>query len=186
MKDKNTELVYSKNVLEVITVANEFCLFIEEVDKYNKEFILSYLQKVLPLLYLKGSLLPDVKVENEEANERYVTEEHWQNIYLALKKKLGKDDTYWNINNSDEISDNGTEIKPIKASLAENLADIYQDLKDFLVLYQKPLTIAKENAVCECKNLFETHWGFRVVNTHKAVHYILFKNKNTEDEDFYS
>ena len=32
----------------------------------------------------------------------------------------------------------------------------------------------KENAVRDCRNLFETRYGYCIVNAHKAIHYLLY------------
>ena len=174
MNEINNEPAYSKNVIEFLTVANEYCLFIEKSENYSKIDILQFLQKISPLLYLKGSLLPVVNVENKETNERFVTEEQWETIFNELRKKFNKDDNYWFIDfNSPDEND------PVKASLAENFADIYQDLKDFVMLYQKNTRAAKQNAVYECKLLFKTHWGYCITNAQKAIHHLLYKNNST-------
>ena len=47
------EPAISRNVIEMITVANEYCLFLEGIEKYTKDDIISYFQKICPLLYLK-------------------------------------------------------------------------------------------------------------------------------------
>ena len=99
MTNKYNEPVYSKNVIEMLTVANDFCLFIEETDKYTKEDFLLYMQKICPLLYLKASLLPALNVEDETDNEHFVTEEQWQNVFDTLKQKFSSDDLYWYIDN---------------------------------------------------------------------------------------
>ena len=177
MKDPaKTELVYSKNVLEFITVANEYCLFVEKSENYTKEDIIHYMLKICPLIYLKGALLP-ISEDNEfEIPERYVTEELWESIYKPVSTKLGKDDTYWSISNND-----AGEHVPLMASIADNLADIYQDLKDFIMLYSKGTHAAKENAVAECQKLYETHWGSKIVNAHKALHNVTFPESITDE-----
>jgi hypothetical protein len=59
MEDSNIQnIVYSKNVVEFVTVANEFCATIEKVNNFSAPENLQKLQKILPLLYLKASLLP--------------------------------------------------------------------------------------------------------------------------------
>ncbi|NTW33839.1 MAG: DUF5063 domain-containing protein, partial [Bacteroidetes bacterium] len=118
--------------------------------------------------------------ENEfEITERYVTQESWETIFFDLKNKFGKDDTYWAI-----VNNNADEIAPAKASIAEHLADIYQDMKDFIMLYQKGTIASKENSVAECRYLFETHWGSRLTNAHRALHNIVYK-ENVQNNDFY-
>lgn len=172
----NNEIVYSKNVIEFLTVANEYCLFVEKAESYTKDDISQYLLKVLPLLYLKGTLLPIIKENDFEISERYVNEELWTNIYKSLNNKFGKDDRYKVIRNNDNL-----ESVPSIASISDNLSDIYQDMKDFVILYQKGTHAAKENAVSECKKLFETHWGFKLLSAIKAIHCILFSENNPDE-----
>ncbi|MCX6243923.1 MAG: DUF5063 domain-containing protein [Bacteroidetes bacterium] len=162
--------VYSKTVLELLTVANEYCLFLEKAEGYDRLNILLFLQKICPLIYIKASLLPDIPVNDEEAAEHFVTEEEWESVFNMLHLKLGDDDVYYFIDHHEK-----SHTDPVKASLAENFTDLYQDLKDFVLLYQKPRKASMEFAVYECKRLFETRFGYRLVNAHAALHYILFK-----------
>ncbi|MCD4663901.1 MAG: DUF5063 domain-containing protein [Bacteroidales bacterium] len=170
--------VYSKNVLEMLTVANEFCLFAAKVENYSKSYIINYLQKVSPLLYIKGALLPVINVENPDANERFVTEEEWESLFNEFRNKFKPDDEFWFI---DDIGLGGNE--PVKGSLAEHLTDIYQDLKDFILLYQKNSVDAKENAVNSLKMTFETHWGYRLVNATKTLHYLVMEDIADNEEN---
>jgi hypothetical protein len=183
MEEQNYDLyqepVYSKKVLEMLTVANEYCLYLEKAEDYTKEDILQYLQKLIPLVYLKASLLPDIEVADDSVAEHFVTEEQWETLFNTLRIKFGKDDIYYMIDREDL-----TEIKPFEASISENLSDIYQDLKDFILLYQKPLKISKENAVKDCRELFIKRTGFRLVNVHQAVHYLLYGTAAEGDDVF--
>lgn len=162
--------VYSKKVIEMLTVANEYCLFLENVNDKTKEDVLDYLQKICPLLYIKAALLPKIETDDEDAAEHFVTEEQWEELFNNLHLKLGEVDLYYFIDHHEKSHQDA-----VRASLSENLTDIYQDLKDFLLLYQKPLKSAKENAVRDCKFLFETRFGYRLVNVHSDIHYILFR-----------
>jgi hypothetical protein len=170
-----SEQLQGMNVLEMLTVANEYCLFLEKCEDYTREDVIGYLQKISPLLYLKGTLVPVVAVHHPEANERFVTEEQWGYIYNTLLNKFGEEDKYLIIDHADKTN---PEMK--KASMADNFADIYQDLKDFVMLYQRNTLAAKENAVNECRRLFETHWGFRLVSAHLHLHFLLFSESGEE------
>jgi hypothetical protein len=176
------EPVYSPFVLEFVAVAQKYCLFIEEIDKYNASEIFDYMHKALPLLYVRGSVLPEVTPDDYEANEKYVTEEQWQNTFNALREKMGSNDEYWFNENDNPLND------LIKGSLADGLTDIYQDMKDFVLLYQKPLRDAKKVAVWEMRELFQAHWGFRIVNLLKVLHYNLYSENRpmgtTASDDF--
>jgi hypothetical protein len=170
------EPIYSKNVLEFIRVAHEYCLFIEK-SEIKKEHLLEFFQRIGPLLYLKGTLLPDIEVMNAEANERFVTEEEYESIFNDIRSKLLPYDEFWYLD-----YDLSVDNEPVKASLAENLSDIYQELKDFILLYQKHTHDSKENAVKECKSLFETRWGPKILNSLGYIHYLLNKDKSAEPE----
>ncbi|MBT4466892.1 MAG: DUF5063 domain-containing protein, partial [Lentimicrobiaceae bacterium] len=57
----NDDITLSKQVIEMATVANEFCYFVENIEKKEKEIVLEFMQRILPLLHLKGSLLPEIE-----------------------------------------------------------------------------------------------------------------------------
>lgn len=179
MNDNSHQIIQSKSVLEFVTIANEYCLFLEEIEKYEARYLYAYLQKILPLLYLKGSLIPAIEVSDEDSNERFVTQEQWQEIYNNIKGKVLQDDKFLHLSNSDAKDD---EI--IKASISEYLADVYQDMKDFILLMQKNTISARENAINAVKLLFEHHWGAKVLNLNKAIHLVVFNQIETNDRLF--
>ena len=158
----------SANVIDMLTVANEFCIFTEKAGKYDPGEVIQYYAKICPLLYLKGAILPVVEPDEDYFGERFVNEDQWENIYNSLLSVFpGKDEFYTlSYENIDNI--------PLKASISEHLADIYQDLKDFVLLYQKNLNYAKQNAVYECRKLFISHWGGRIAALLPALHAIAF------------
>lgn len=164
--DEN-DLTLSKAAIEMLTVANEYCLFFEEVEKFKPEDILTYFQRLAPLLYLKGSLLPAIEVDDDDFAERFVTEEQWEEIFKALREKFGPDERYY-------IHDHNYDTQ--EASLADNLADIYQDMKDFVMAYQKNTLPARQNALALIRGLFANHWGPIVLQALGAGHRVLHKD----------
>ena len=171
----DTDPLYSRKVLEMVTVANEFCLFLEKADQYTLDELLSFLQKIIPLIYLKSALLPDMEVNDEDAVEHYVTEEQWETMFNVLHGAFGSSDEFYYIDLHEKSHND-----PVKGSLAECFTDTYQDVKDFLLLYQNPVRTFKENAVKECKRLFETRYGARLINAHAAVHAIIYPAGDSE------
>lgn len=165
----------SANVIDMLTVANEFCLFTEKAEKYNSEEVIQYYAKICPLLYLKGAILPVLEPDEDYFAERFVNEDQWESIYNSLLSVFpGKDDFY-------TLSYENADTIPLKASISEHLADIYQDLKDFVLLYQKNLAYAKQNAVYECRSLFVSHWGGRIASLLPALHAIAFRNEQDDE-----
>ncbi len=175
MSEYPDDLTLTKPVVEMMTIAGEYSVYMDTIEDKSKKGVLEFTHRILPLLYLKGTMLPALEVEYPEANERFVTEEQWENVFTNLREKFGKDDEYWII---DPQYINETE--PIKASLSENLADIYQDMKDLSTLYQKDTVAARENAVTDCKDLFASHWGYRIGNILARLHHLLY----ADNDDF--
>lgn len=173
--EDNLSKVKSKIVLEMIALSHEFNVFTESLSGKKLEDVLGFYQKILPLMYIKASLLVDIEVNDESANERYVAEEHWEKVYMDLKTLLGKGDLFWELDpNNDSI----------KASVSEKIADIYQDTKDFVVLFQKNQLAAKENAVHEIKRLFKVHWGPRALSVGNQIHFLLYSKDMELENDF--
>ena len=172
MTELPDDITMSKNALEMLIVANEYCLFMEEIEGKSKKAIFDFVHRLIPLMYTKGTLIPDVVVEYPEANMRFVTEEQWENIFTTLREKFGKDDEFWII---DPQYINETE--PLKASLSENITDVYQDMKDFVLLYQKNTIAARQNALADCKSLFSDHWGYRISNIMSQLHHLIYNSE---------
>lgn len=68
------ERIYSKNIIEFVTVSAEYCAFIERVPELEKEGFLDKITKILPLLYLKATLLTPEEPEEDGFSEKFVTE----------------------------------------------------------------------------------------------------------------
>lgn len=157
--------VFSKQVIELLTVTNEFCLFSQKVDEYSKEDVITYYRRILPLLYLKGSLIKDVTPSNPELNERFVLEEDWESLFNIIRNKLYPNDHFWVC-----ADPHNEDTEAEKSSIAECIADCYQDLKDFVMLYQRSQLSAKENAVHEVYDNFPAHWGPAITKALYALH----------------
>jgi hypothetical protein len=168
----------SINVLEFLRVAHEYCLFTEKTAEKDKEQIGDFFLKIGPLLYLKGKLLPEINPEYPETTERFVTEEEWQDIFNIHRAAFSTDDEYYHVN-YEEFN----EYEAVKASLSENFTDIYQDLKDFILLYQKNSQAARQNAVHECRELFESRWGQKILSNMRYLHFMHNRNLLQSDEN---
>lgn len=165
MQQDNDNPVISRQVIEMITVAHEYCVYFEQVEKFQTREILSFFQKIGPLLYLKGAMLPaDIEADPEFA-ERHVTEEQWEIVFKSLREKFAEKDLYHTLDENADSRQN---------SLADNMADVYQDMKDFVLLYQKAPIQSKACAVAELQKLFENHWGKIILKALDAIHNILY------------
>jgi Domain of unknown function (DUF5063) len=165
--------IFSRNVVEFVAAANEFCKYQEHASEIKGEEMLKILQRILPFLYLKASLLPDLEPFFEDGNEKFVTESDWLRIHDTLREKFGTANDYLEVFD-EKIND--TE-GPVVANLAENMADIYQDLKDFILLYQTGTEEVMNDAVWQCKLNFENYWGQKLTNSLRAIHKFIYSGE---------
>jgi len=168
--------VYSRQVIEFVTVANEFCSFMEIAGQFEKLDFIQKIQKLLPLLYLKGSLIPEMESVLNEGNEKFVTEQEYDFVKNQVQTYMGELDDYseqW-----DPKIPGSTE--PVITSISENMADLYQDLKDFVSLYSMGTTEIMNDAVWECRMNFENYWGQILVNALRVIHRIVTSDEKLE------
>jgi len=169
MEEGHQYPVYSRQVIEFVTVANELCSFMESAGQSEKLDFIQKIQKLLPLLYIKASLIPEMESVLNEANEKFVTEQEYNFVKDQVQTHMGELDDYseqW-----DPKIAGSTE--PVITSISENMADIYQDLKNFVSLYSMGTTEIMNDAVWECKMNFENYWGQILVNALRVVHRIV-------------
>lgn len=171
------DLVYSRNVVEFVTVAKEFCAFLEGCEKHNARSFVGACNKVLPLLYYKAVLLPQTEPVYDESNEQFVTESDYSAIEGKVEYLLGQHNQYVEVNDPriDELTGLYT------ASIAEYLADIYQDLKNFVLLYQVGNVYVMNDALWECSNNFKDFWGIRLANLIRAFHILAHNDIDLDD-----
>jgi hypothetical protein len=171
--DATTDPVYSRNVIEFVAVANEFCKYAEHASELKGDELLKILQRILPLMYLKASLLPQLNPYFEDGNEKFVTETDYTGIQEILKEKFGTANDYLEVFD-EKINDTDG---PVLSSISENMADIYQDMKDFLLLYQTGTVEVMNDAVWECRMNFENFWGQKLVNSMRAIHKFIYSGE---------
>jgi len=169
-----------RQIIEFFTVATEFCRLTETSEQHKADTYKETMLRLLTLLYLKGSLLPKITPEDESGNERFVNEEQWEAVYSALKTLFGDDDIFDKQATLGE-AEPGHENSLIKGSMAEHFTDIWQDIKDFVLLYRKTGVHSKENAVWSCYILFRENWGIKTTELINALHNKVFMK--IEDND---
>jgi hypothetical protein len=173
----NTDPVYSGHVVEFVAVANEFCKYAEHAGEMKGTEILNIMQRLLPLLYLKASFLPSLEPIFEDGNEKFVNEADWFRVHDAFKSKLGSANDYLSLPEGNATMDEGV----VPSTISENLGDIYQDMKNFILLYQTGTTEVMNDAVWECRMNFENYWGLRLLNSLRAIHHFISSGQQIEE-----
>ncbi len=173
MENQDThQIVYSKNAVEFVTVASEYCSTIENAAHHSALENLQRLQKLLPLLYIKASVLPKIENVLDEELESYVTELDYNVLHQRWLQLLSENDSFYEV--FDPSIQFGNET--VTASVSENLLDIYQALKDFLIAYSIGNEEVMNDALAQCLFRFEESWGQQLVNVLRAVHMLVYGN----------
>ncbi len=97
------DMTLQKGVIEMITVANEYCNFIERAEYLDAAEIHGFFQKIAPLVYLRRSLLPEPEQSDEIGVGHFVTEEQWERVFNTLGHKFGKDDAFFLVDDNQEV-----------------------------------------------------------------------------------
>jgi hypothetical protein len=164
--ENNIDKVEAKNTKELYLIASQYCTFMEHIHTFEQNQIIDYLLKIMPLMYLKGSLIPDIEIEDTAACEQFVTEEQYELLYLKLKEKLAEIEFF------EVYSLQENEIRT--CSICEMLSDIYQDMKDFILLYDKNTLAAQTSALFMHKRHFIDAWGKNISILLNCLHYLAY------------
>jgi len=177
--DKSEGPIYERNTLEFVAVALEYCSLVETVRQLTMFEFVNKTTKMLPLLYLKAALLPDVPLDDDVELEYAITEDMYESVRTQIAGLLGEHDTYLETFHPDmQYSDT-----PIAAFISENLADVYQDTGNFISLFRQGNEEVMQNALALCRINFQEYWGQRLLNALKALHAVRY-SEEAEDETY--
>lgn len=179
---KNEELksiIYSHEVLEFATIAVQFCAFLEQTEGLERKKFVDTVLKMLPLLYIKGALIAKYEPITDEILQDYVTEDNYDIVRNNIAFVMGEQDDFLDV----FVEDMKYSESPILCTISENLADIYQDIKNFACAMKDGSEETMELALFECKCNFETYWGLKVANTMRALHEVRYSMKEDDFEE---
>ena len=166
MTQSNTHYVYQQPAIEFVTVAVQLCLYLEQIEGQDKSEFVEKMLCLLPLLYLKARLLPKATEELDGFPERFVSEQEYEDIRQKVAQCMGADDTYLEV----FVEDMRYSDEPITAFVSENISDIYQEVKDLACNYQTRDEAVMNDALVNCIEAFEQHWGQKLLNVLRPLH----------------
>ncbi|MCR5313126.1 MAG: DUF5063 domain-containing protein [Bacteroidaceae bacterium] len=177
MEKKEKSPVYQHEVIEFVTVAVQYCAYLEQAESKQRHEFVDTILKVLPLLYLKGALLPQYEILTDYNPSDYVTEENYDIIRNNIAFILGEKDDYLDV----FMEDMKYSETPILTTISENLADIYQDLKNFVSEFKDGNEDNMMGALSVCKDNFKNYWGQKLTNVMRALHEVCYSD--LEDDE---
>ena len=162
------------NSLAFIALSNEFCSAIENAMEFEKEDFVAKMLKMLPRIYMT---VTDIDIE--ESNEDYyalpyLDESVYDNLRSQLAALMGEDDVFFETFEEDmKYSD-----APVSATISEDLADIYQQLYNFVASVRDVDTEAINSIIITCKEDFASYWGQTLCNVLRALHSVFYNKQD--------
>ncbi|HKL37934.1 MAG TPA: DUF5063 domain-containing protein [Bacteroidales bacterium] len=173
------ELLNNEMVSKFVTRAAEYCTFVENAGNFSK---VDFVQKSIRLfsgIYADMANMPEIPNATESVNEKFVDENDWHRIYNQVNSKLGYHDDYVDV--YDPVAKEDQDVSIV--SLADNYADIYQDIKDFVTLYSRGNEEVMADALWECRMSFEEYWGPKMLSALRTLHRLHFSEEDLSDEE---
>ena len=168
-------------------LAEAYCAFIERFAEHPADAVLHEAHSRLPVLYAAALRLPDVCSDpaddgeaehNEDDSEEIavvatkpqpgaMTNDEWMELWRGLGKHLGDRKFYREMFAPYDFN----EAEPVVGDLADDLADIYRDIRRGLGKWRLG---DSAGAAWEWQFHFAAHWGEHATSALRALHALAF------------
>jgi hypothetical protein len=150
--------------------AVRFCELVDSSVTMGRSQLLLSVYVILPQLIHDLINLPAAKLPDEEgtreARQTRLTPQQWHSLYERLKAQLGGWDLYR------QVFDPTRDTEAIHGSLADDIADIYRDLKDYVG--RPTFDGAVINGVIWASRFgYYSHWGQHALDALRTIHCLM-------------
>lgn len=159
------KFIYSRPVLDFVTIGTEYCKYLEQQEDAPREKFIDIMRGLLPMLYLKVSLIGQVP-EEAGYNDPHVTEADYNCIRAKIARIMGDRDDYLDV----FVEDFKYSDRPVLCTVSEDMADIYQSVRELVEAYRTGFEESMLVALHEAVEQFENYWGQRALNALRALH----------------
>lgn len=166
------------NVIEFKKAADSFCPLLEEEPAESDQWLMDVLAATAGV-YASGHALPDLGLPGDALEDALdvpdqldVTHEEWKRVYNLVHNVLGDQTGYWAYFDPSEPPNSHEEA--VFGNLADDLADIYRDIKPGLRAWETGVDAYLASIVFDWKLGFGSHWGLHAVGAMRALHRIAY------------
>lgn len=155
-----------------ITVTRNYCAAVERPTGATAE---AFLQEMLPRLvelYATALALPDVEPADDDREWPGMTHEEWKVVFDDLRERIVDYQLYWTTDGFPLRTDD-TSPPLLCGDLANDLADIYRDLKDSLDQWETGEDSHRVSALWEWRFGFHAHYGQHIVDAVRVIHRVV-------------
>lgn len=171
------------NTLAFMGLCNEYCNACEQAAEMEQSEFVATMLRLLPRLYITAS---DLSTDDEYLDEAYMNSAMDEDYYDAIRRNIeavmGADDTYLEVFEQDmKYSDT-----PIACSIAESLADLMQELYNFLDTVRDATDETIQCAIGAVKENFNEYWGQTLCNVMRPLNQLKSTTLNHSDNEPYN
>ena len=158
--------VYSSEMVEFVTISNAFCQFLEQLKDVDGKAFIGQSVKHLSEVYVALVKLEETEPRLESAGESTVTEQEWSAIFQRISMLLGAHNDMLRQAEEDEFD----RSELVTHTISEDMADVYQELRDFTTIYGRGMEELMNDAAWELRERFIEHWGKKLLRSLMALH----------------
>ena len=171
--------VYSSALVEFVKAANDYCAFLEHLKgEEGRSFIVEsvkHLSTVYKTLLTTGETEPVF----DSPSEPTVTEQEWSALFQRIAMILGPHNDILRIAREGEFD----RSELVNHTIAEDLSDVYQELRDFTSIYSRGIEDLMNDAAWELKERFAEHWGAKLLRALQALHELYVSGIDPSEEE---
>jgi len=165
-QQKINSFVYSEEVVTFVRAANETATFLEELKGKDGRTFITGAVKHLSEVYSAMLKVGDTEPITEMGPELSVSEQDWSEVYQRIAALLGPHNEFLRPAEESEFDDSDL----VTHAISEDLADIYQELRDFTSIFSRGLEELMNDSVWEVKVRFMEHWGKKLLRSLSSLH----------------
>ncbi|MDR2040644.1 MAG: DUF5063 domain-containing protein [Bacteroidales bacterium] len=120
--------------------------------------------------------LPEIEARYSSDVDKFVNEKSYNKIFTSLLAYIGALDSFPDFS---DLSHPGA-LKVMDVSLSEILTDVYQEIKDFVLLYETGTLENMNDAIAECAETFGQYWGVKLLSALRIMHVNLYQHRYAE------
>lgn len=158
-------------VKNYVTLCRKYCAYLEQLSKEDSNRFYEEMLVMLPGIYRGAMRLPLIKSRYAYEPEKMVTERMYKAVYKRLADQFKNKDRY------SELADPAfpENMRVIECSAVEILADIYQEVKDFVLLFERGTLEEMNDAVAECQTAFKDKLGSQLLSVAHLLHTLCYQ-----------
>ena len=179
MADEAESLRNHPSVRAFVGAARRYCALIESKPDDREQWLAEVLHAIA-ILYAAAPVVRELGLpDHTEASanippELRLSNDHWQVIFEHLRQVLGEDAHYvafFNPVGADAATD-----EPTHGDLADDLADVYRDLKPGLTTWELSTDNYVEDILFQWVHYGHVHhWGRHAVDALRALHWLVYQ-----------